>query len=65
MKAAIYGRISDEDQSKYSLGAQVEECKAYIEKEKYELVEIYLDDGFSAKKTKRPQLQQMLADFHK
>lgn len=63
MKAVIYARISREKQSEYSLSAQVEECKAYIEKERYELGNVYIDDGFSAKNMDRPQLQQMLTDL--
>lgn len=63
MRAVIYARISREDQSAYSLEEQVRECKSYIEKEKMELVNVYIDDGFSAKNMNRPQLTQMLADM--
>lgn len=63
MKAVIYARISTNEQSNYSLGAQVEECRAFIEKERYELTNVYMDDGYSAKNMNRPQLQQMLSDL--
>lgn len=63
MKAVIYARISTSEQSEHSLGAQVEECRTFIEKERYELTNVYMDDGYSAKNMNRPQLQQMLSDL--
>lgn len=63
MRAVIYTRISKEDQSAYSLEAQVENCKEYIESKKYSLGEIYIEDGYSAKNMKRPNLQRMLEDL--
>lgn len=63
MKAAIYARISKEEQSVYSIGEQIKQCQEYCEKEKYELVETYVDDGYSAKNLNRPQMQRMLADL--
>ena len=63
MRAVIYARISTTEQSEHSLGAQVEECRAFIEKERYELTNVYTDDGYSAKNMNRPQLQQMLSDL--
>lgn len=63
MRVAIYARISKEDQSTYSLGAQVEECMKKIEALNHQHVETYIDDGYSAKNMNRPQLQQMLQDL--
>lgn len=63
MKAVIYARISTSEQSEHSLGAQVEECRAYVDKERYELTNVYMDDGYSAKNMNRPQLQQMISDL--
>lgn len=62
-KVVIYARISKEDQSAYSIVGQIEACKEYIEREKYELTETYIDDGYSAKNMDRPQLKRMLADM--
>lgn len=63
MKAVIYGRISREEQSVYSLEEQVKECKRYIENEGHEWIDTYIDDGYSAKDLHRPSLQQMLEDI--
>lgn len=63
MRAAIYVRISKEDQSNYSLISQIEECKKYIADKGHALTEVYTEDGYSAKNMKRPALQRMLADL--
>lgn len=65
MKAVLYVRISREDQSAYSLQEQIAACKEYCEKEKYELMDIYFEDGYSAKDMKRPELQRMFSDLPK
>lgn len=65
MKSVIYSRISKDEQSKYSIDEQVKRCKDYLEREGHELVEVYIDDGFSAKNMKRPALQRMLSDIKK
>lgn len=63
MRAVIYSRISGEDQSVYSLDSQVEECKKEINHKSHELVEIYTENGYSAKNMNRPSLQRMFADL--
>jgi site-specific DNA recombinase len=62
MKASLYVRISKEEQSVYSLEEQVNQCLQYIKSEGHELVDTYIDDGYSAKNTNRPKLQQMMRD---
>lgn len=62
MKASVYARISREEQSVYSLQEQVNQCMEYIKSEGHELVDTYIDDGYSAKNTNRPKLQQMMND---
>jgi site-specific DNA recombinase len=64
IRAVVYSRISKEEQSVFSLEKQVEECKEFIHKEGYEFVQVYIEDGISAKTMKRPQLQQMLQDMN-
>lgn len=64
MKAAIYTRVSSEDQARegYSLAAQLERLKAYCESQGWSIYDIYTDEGISAKNTERPELQRMLMD---
>lgn len=68
MRAALYIRVSTEEQSKegYSLAAQKEKCSKFIESQPdWDLVKIYADPGVSAKDLKRPGVQQMLEDIKK
>jgi DNA invertase Pin-like site-specific DNA recombinase len=67
-KAAIYIRVSTEEQAKegYSLGAQESALKDYVGIMGYDLYKIYRDEGKSAKDMKhRPALQQLLKDAEK
>jgi len=64
-KAAIYVRVSTEDQAKHgiSLHAQEEALKNYASSQGYEVFRIYKDEGKSAKDIKhRPEMVQMLKD---
>lgn len=65
MKTAyIYARVSTEEQARhgYSIGAQLEELRAYAEKHDYTVADEFLDEGVSGQKgwKKRPQLSAML-----
>ncbi len=63
--AAIYIRVSTEDQAKYgiSLQAQEEALINYSKALGYEIFKIYKDEGKSGKDlTHRPQMQEMLKD---
>lgn len=63
--AAVYIRVSTEDQAKHgiSLGAQEEALKNYANALGYEILEIYKDEGKSAKDIKgRKAMTKMLAD---
>jgi len=63
--AAIYIRVSTEDQAKFgiSLSAQEEALKNYSKALGYEIFKIYRDEGRSGKDIEhRPEMQQMLAD---
>ena len=64
-KAAIYIRVSTEEQAKegFSLSAQESSLKDYVGMMGYDLFKIYRDEGISAKDMKhRPDLQQLLKD---
>jgi site-specific DNA recombinase len=60
--AVAYIRISTEEQSTFSITSQLEYCKKEAIARGYELPDeyIFIDEGFSAKTTKRPALLRML-----
>ena len=60
-KALIYARVSTEEQKKkgYSIDKQVDECVAYAKRNGYDVVEVFKEEGRSAKDLKRPVLQEM------
>ena len=61
-KAIIYYRVSTEDQAQFgiSLEQQKNNCLSYAERQGWEVVKIFHDDGVSAKTVERPSLQAML-----
>lgn len=63
MRAVVYARISSEEQSVYSLDSQVNECRTFIERLGHECVDVYIDDGYSAKDLNRPRIQDLLEDL--
>lgn len=64
---ALYGRVSSEEQSKYgfSVQNQIERLKKYAEENNLAIVDMYIDEGFSAGSKNRPELQRMLKDLHR
>ncbi|HLT85904.1 MAG TPA: recombinase family protein [Georgenia sp.] len=64
MKARIYIRVSTDEQAQegYSLAAQEDRCRQFVESQGWEFTGVYKDDGYSAKDLKRPAMQQVLAD---
>ncbi len=64
MKVAVYIRVSTEDQARegYSLAVQREYLEDFAKREGYEVYKVYCDDGVSAYSTRRPALQELLAD---
>ena len=67
LKIGGYARVSHEEQKKfgYSINAQVDEIKKWCEHHNHQLVNLYIDEGYSAGNMNRPQLQQMLKDLRK
>ena len=65
-RAALYVRVSTEEQAKHglSLQEQLNSLKAYAEKNGMDVVGVYSDAGISARKpyTKRPDLLRLLSD---
>ncbi|GGD02335.1 recombinase family protein [Pontibacillus salipaludis] len=66
MKAALYVRVSTEEQADdgYSIDGQIQSLKEYCTKMNHEIVEVYKDEGISAKSLNRPALQKMLRDLN-
>ena len=67
-KAAVYVRVSTEDQVQhgFSLAAQEESLKNYARVMGYTIHRVYKDEGKSAKDMKhRPALQELLSDAEK
>lgn len=60
-KAVAYSRVSTEEQKKkgYSIDAQVDLCVEFAVRNNYQVVEIFKEEGKSAKNLCRPQLQAM------
>ena len=66
-KAAVYTRVSSEEQAqpdKGSLSQQREKCEAYAKAHDWEVAEVYEDAGVSGTKEHRPALDRLLADAH-
>ena len=61
-KAVIYCRVSTKEQVEEgnSLKTQEKICTEYAEKNGYEVVHVYIEQGESAKTADRPELQKML-----
>ncbi len=61
-KAVIYVRVSTEEQAKrgYSINAQIKACEAYANENKCEIVNIFKEEGISAKTLERPQLNALI-----
>jgi site-specific DNA recombinase len=64
MKAAIYTRVSTEEQAKegYSIESQKDFIISFIKSQGWEFYEFYIDDGYSAKDLKRPAIQRLIED---
>ena len=64
MRAAIYARVSTEDQARegYSLPAQLGHLRSFCEARDWQVAAEYVDDGWSGRDTKRPAYQRMLAE---
>jgi DNA invertase Pin-like site-specific DNA recombinase len=72
LKIGAYVRVSTEEQANIidgSIDSQQHRVKAYLDLKNHQeknwgkLVETYIDDGFSAKDTKRPAYQRMIRDL--
>ncbi len=64
MRAVAYCRVSLDEQAKegVSLSAQQERITAYCASQGWDLVDVYVDPGFSGKDLNRPALSRALSD---
>ena len=66
MRAALYARVSDEEQVEgYSLDAQKRAFRAYVKGQDWDIYQEYVDEGVSAHTddvAKRPLFRQMIDD---
>jgi len=67
VRAAIYTRVSTEDQAKegFSLDAQLEKLRAYCTARGWDIAGEYVDEGYSGRKTRRPAYTKMMEDIEK
>lgn len=71
-KIGIYARVSTDEQAAVKEGGtktQIESLRKYVEGENHKedgrwgtLIDVYVDDGYSAKNLKRPELTRLLTD---
>lgn len=67
MKVALYIRVSTEEQfdEGYSMAAQQDRLTSFCHSQSWEVAEIYVEEGRSAKNMDRPELQRLLSDAKK
>jgi len=68
LRAAIYTRVSTEDQAKegFSLGAQLDKLRSYCKARDWKISGEYIDDGYSGRYTKhRPAYNKMMKEMEK
>jgi len=66
LKTAIYVRVSTDEQAKegYSIRAQIDKLKSYIEIKDWSFYKVYADEGISGKNiTDRPAMNELIADI--
>ncbi|MDN9009858.1 recombinase family protein [Brevibacillus laterosporus] len=66
-RVAIYVRVSTDEQAKegFSIPAQRERLRAFCQSQGWEIIEEYVEEGWSAKDIQRPQMQRLLKDIKK
>lgn len=66
-RVLIYIRVSTDEQAEfgYSLDMQKDQCANFAQKNGFEVLKSYIDDGYTAKNMRRPQLQEMLSVIKK
>jgi len=67
LRAAIYTRVSTEDQAKegFSLDAQLDKLRSYCKARDWIIGGEYIDDGYSGRYIKRPAYNKMMQELDK
>ena len=67
VRAAIYTRVSTEDQAKegFSLDAQLDKLRSYCKARDWIVSGEYIDDGYSGRNVKRPAYNRMMVELEK
>jgi DNA invertase Pin-like site-specific DNA recombinase len=62
MRAALYARVSTEDQAKegFSLDAQMKKLEAYCRSKGWTPIGHFIDEGYSGRNTNRPEYKRMM-----
>lgn len=63
--AVLYIRVSTDEQAKYgySIDMQQNQCFNFAQKEGYNIIGVYIDDGYTARNQNRPQYKQLFEDI--
>lgn len=58
----LYVRVSTEDQAErgFSVDAQIKQGRAYCEARRWDLIDVFIDEGYSGRDEKRPEYINML-----
>lgn len=64
MRAAIYARVSTDDQAKdgFSIAAQLKRLNAYCKARNWQITGEYVDEGHSGRSSTRPAYQRMMVE---
>lgn len=64
MRAALYIRVSTDDQAEegYSIEDQKRRLTSFVDSQDWEIADVYIDDGYSAKDLNRPDMQRLIED---
>jgi putative DNA-invertase from lambdoid prophage Rac len=62
VKCGLYARVSTSDQTCES---QLRELRSYVEHRRWEIVDTYVDNGWSGAKASRPELNRLMQDARK
>lgn len=65
MRAACYVRVSTDEQANegFSIDAQKRRLMSYADSQDWQVVDFYIDDGYSAKDLNRPNMKRMMDDI--